>query len=56
MYEDFEDAELDAALESALDVPLEHLLAMDDFIEKLGGIEQARRALSELDEETQEAA
>ena len=40
--------EIDPALEAALDLPDEQLIALDALIEKLGGLEEAREVLVTL--------
>jgi thioredoxin-like negative regulator of GroEL len=40
--------EIDPALEAALQLPDEQLIALDMLIEKLGGIEEAREVLQTL--------
>jgi hypothetical protein len=40
--------EIDPALEAALELPEDQLIALDLLIEKLGGIEEAREVLESL--------
>lgn len=40
--------EIDAALAEAADQPLDALLSIEEFVEKLGGIDRAKQALDAL--------